>query len=100
MHKISIQHLKQGIFYLARDKNHEKYHYEGTFDCIYKPGPFAFAQFKDTKSNSGTKLPLLQLSEYEFMFFEKDAVYKAYTNSVLRKITGDSDIFHFYFPKK
>jgi len=91
MREISIEKLEPGVFYLAKDKNHDKYRYQGTFECIEKPGPIRFAKFNDTKDNNGTELPILKLSESEFIFFEKDAVINAYTNSVLRQIIGDPD---------
>jgi len=94
MHEVKIEDLKPGVFYLAKDKYHEEYHYQGTFVGIVngKYSTIRFAEFKD--SISGGKLSKLLLIESGFVFYEKDAVLNAYTNAVLREITGDPDFFY------
>jgi len=97
MHEVKIDELKPGVFYLAKDKYHEEYHYQGTFEYLTKPGSCLFAHFKDCKINNGKNIPILRLSD-DFVFYEKDAELIAYTNSVLRKIIGDPDFS--YNPNK
>ena len=94
MHEVKIDELKPSVFYLAKDKYHEKYHYQGTFVGIVYEGlyPIRIAEFKDTIS-CGIKLSKLLLIESGFVFYEKDAELIVYTNSVLRKITGDPYFF-------
>ncbi len=93
MHEVKIEDLKPSVFYLARDKYHEEYHYQGTFVGIVNEGldPIRFAEFNNTIS-CGTKLSKLLLIESGFVFYEKDAELIAYTNSALRQIIGDPDI--------
>ncbi len=94
MHEVKIEDLKPGVFYLAKDKYHEEYHYQGTFVGIVNEGlyPIRYAEFKDTIS-CGIKLSKLLLIESGFVFYEKDAELNAYTNAALRQITGDPDFF-------
>jgi len=98
MHEVKIEDLKPGVFYLAKDKYHEKYHYQGTFVGIVNEGlcPFRLAEFKDTIS-CGIKLSKLLLIESGFVFYEKDAELNAYTNAVLREIIGDPNFFYFNY---
>ena len=95
MHEVKIEDLKPGVFYLAKDRNYNEYHYQGTFVGIVNEGgyPIRFAEFKDTIS-CGSRLSKLLLIESGFVFYEKDAELIAYTNAVLRQITGDPDIFY------
>ena len=62
MYEVKIEDLKPGVFYLAKDKNYNKYHYQGTFVGIVNEGlyPIRFAEFKDTIS-CGIKLSKLLL---------------------------------------
>jgi len=95
MHEVKIEDLKPGVFYLAKDKKYEEYHYQGTFVGIVDEGlyPIRFAEFKDTIS-CGSRLSKLLLIESGFVFYEKDAELIAYTNAVLREIIGDPDFFY------
>ena len=95
MREVKIDELKPGGFYLAKDKYHEEYHYQGTFVGIVNEGlyPIRYAEFKDTIS-CGIKLSKLLLIESGFIFYEKDAELIAYTNAALRSITGDQDFFY------
>lgn len=95
MHEVKIEDLKPGVFYLAKDKYHEEYHYQGTFVGIVNEGlyPIRYAEFKDTIS-CGIKLSKLLLIESGFVFYEKDAELNAYTNAVLREIIGDPNFFY------
>jgi len=94
MHEVKIEDLKPGVFYLAKDKYHEEYHYQGTFVGIVngKYSPICFAEFRDTIS-CGIKLSKLLLVESGFIFYEKDAELIAYTNAVLQEIIGDPNFF-------
>ena len=99
MFEVKIDDLKPGVFYLARDRNHDTFHFQGIFEGIYLPGPYKFAQFGEARNNSCKVLPFLRLCELHFVFYEKSAEIMAYTNAVLRKITGDPDIFYWNFSK-
>jgi len=91
MREISIEKLKPGVFYMAKDKNYDEYRYQGTFEYLTKPSLYLIAHFKDCKLNNGERRPILMLNESGFVFYEKDAELIAYTNTVLRQITGDPD---------
>ena len=95
MHEVKIEDLKPGILYLAKDRNSDEYHYQGTFVGIVHEGlyPIRFAEFKDTIS-CGSRLSKLLLIESGFVFYEKDAELNAYTNAVLREIIGDPNFFY------
>ena len=92
MHEVKITDLQPDVFYLAKERNGE-YRFQGTFETIHQPSPTSilFAQLRDTKDCGGNCMDKLYLSDHEFIFFEKDAEIKAYTNVVLRKIIGDPD---------
>ena len=36
MFEVKIDDLKPGVFYLARDRNHDTFHFQGIFEGIYK----------------------------------------------------------------
>jgi len=93
MREVKIEDLKPGNFYLAKDKYHEEYHYQGTFVYLTKPGSCLFAHFNDSKLNNGESRQILMLNEKVFVFYEKDAEINAWTNEALRSITGDKDFF-------
>jgi len=100
MIEVKIDDLKPGVLYLAKERNYDNARFQCIFEEIYKPGPYKFAQFREGRNNSGKTLPLLRLCELYFIFYEKNAEIMAYTNVLLRHITGDPNFFYWNFYHK
>ena len=98
MIEVKIDDLRSGFYYYAMYKNGGKTLHHGKFEKINKPGPYKFAQF--IKINNFSNIPMLNLCELYFTFYEKNVEVMAYTNVVLRKITGDPNFIYYKFPRE
>lgn len=97
MIEVKIDDLQPGFYYYAIYKNGGKTLYHARFEKIKKPGPYKFAKF--TKINNLSNIPMLNLCELYFIFYEKNVEVMAYTNVVLRKLIGDPNFVYYNFKK-